>query len=178
MNMLPKTIIAAAVLQFCTVATAAELHDNKSRPPVFEDLINCRNITEPSARLACYDQKSNALDEAQRNEQLIVTDIETMKEARRGLFGFNLPKLKIFGTKNEDEVQEINTKIVSAYSRGNKWVVELENGAKWQQSDSEEFRRVPIAGMAVKIKKAAMGSFFVNVDGQRAVRMKRINEGQ
>jgi hypothetical protein len=178
MNRLLKTFTAVVILQSCAVAAATEPQNSKPLPSVFEELINCRNITEPSARLACYDQKSNALDEAQRNEQLIVTDVETMKEARRGLFGFNLPKLKIFGTKSEDEVQEINTKIASAYVRGGKWLVVLDDGAKWQQSDSEELRRAPVAGMPIKIKKAAMGSFFVNVDGQRAVRMKRVNEGQ
>ncbi len=177
MNILLKTFNVIFMLQFCGVVNAAE-PQNKPRPSVFEELINCRNITEPSARLDCYDQKSIALDDAQRNEQLIVTDVETMKETRRGLFGFNLPKLKIFGTKSEDEVQEINTKITSASVRGGKWLLILEDGAKWQQSDSEELRRAPIAGMPVKIKKAAMGSFFVNVDGQRAVRMKRVNEEQ
>jgi hypothetical protein len=175
MSRLFQILTAVVILQLCSAEVDAGPQNSKLRPLVFEELISCRDITEPSQRLACYDKKSNTLDDAERNEQLIVTDVETMKEARRGLFGFNLPKLQIFGTKSEDEVQEINTKIASAYLKGSKWLVVLDDGAKWQQSDSEELRRRPVAGMPIKINKAAMGSFFVNVDGQRAVRMKRVN---
>ena len=49
----------------------------------------------------------------------------------------------------------------------------MEDGAVWQQIDTTRLPREPKAGQKVKIKVAAMGSYFANVNGQRAIRMKR-----
>jgi hypothetical protein len=51
----------------------------------------------------------------------------------------------------------------------------LEDGARWTQTDSTRVNRTPKAGMKARIRRAAMGSFFVNIDGQLAIRMKRLN---
>ena len=145
------------------------------RPALFADLVNCRDIVEAEERLACYDSKVAALDEAQQKEEIIVTDKAAVKEARRGLFGFNLPKIKIFGGGDENEVSEIEGTIKSVSRRNGNWLITLEDGARWQQISTGRLALPPKAGMPVRIKKAALGSFLVNIRGQRAIRMKRVN---
>ena len=42
------------------------------------------------------------------------------------------------------------------------------------QNDSETLFREPKKGSKVEIRKASMGGYFMNVDGQRAIRARRV----
>ena len=52
-------------------------------------------------------------------------------------------------------------------------VMVLEDGAVWRQIDAESPFNAPRAGSSVKIRRAALGSFFLNIDGQTAIRAQR-----
>lgn len=172
--------LSLAVVAFCLATTPVIAKDDKiteSRPPVFEALINCRAIADSTERLACYDAKVAAIDEAEKKDEIVLADRASMKEARRGLFGFSIPKLKIFGNDGEEEEKfELTAKIDSAYQANpGKWTIVLDNGARWVQIDTKVIRKDPKPGMEIKIREAAMGSYFANVAGQTAIRMKRVN---
>ncbi|MFC4291209.1 hypothetical protein ACFOWX_02145 [Sphingorhabdus arenilitoris] len=172
--MLVRAIFMPAFLLYTAPLLAQNGADLKA-PSVFTDLINCKSIENAQERLACYDQKVDSLDKAQQNEDIIVTDKEAVQDAKKGLFGFSLPKLKIFGKEGDTQLEELVSTIKSAHQdRSGKWTFVLEDGAEWQQIDSEIPRRDPKAGMEVKIRKASLGSYFVNVEGRRAIRMRRI----
>lgn len=147
------------------------------RPQPFVDAVACKSIEDASARLACYDAKVSALDMAAANGDIILTDKAAIKEARRGLFGFTLPKIKIFGGDNDEEdIKEIEGIAEStSLSSAGKWLVVLQDGARWQQIDNQTINRKPGPEYKVRIRKAAMGSFFVNIDGAPAIRMKRVD---
>ena len=93
---LPLLIVVTALL---AVPATADKKDKlqEARPPVFEALVNCRAIADPGERLVCYDAKVAAIDEAEKNDELVLADKQAMQDARRGLFGFSLPKIKLFG---------------------------------------------------------------------------------
>lgn len=174
-----KVLLLLAATSIGVGPVAADKGDQliKARPPVFEELVNCRSIADPTARLACYDAKVTAMDEAEKKDELVLADKAAMKEARKGLFGFSIPKLRIFGDGGKEEENfELVAKIDSAYQQSyNKWTIVLEDGARWVQIDTQVVRKDPAKGMEVKIREAAMGSYFANIDGQRAIRMKRVN---
>lgn len=170
----------ALIGAFALSTTPALAKDDKlteARPPIFEELVNCRTIADPTERLACYDTKVAAMDEAEKKDELVLADKASMKEARRGLFGFSIPKLKIFGNEGKEEEKfELVAKIDSAYQASpGKWTIMLDDGARWVQIDSQVMRKNPERGMEIKIREAAMGSYFANIDGQRAIRMRRVN---
>ena len=172
--------VSAALIGLAAFSTAASAQSDKleqiARPKLFKDVLNCRTVTDPAERLACYDTKVAALDEAQSKEEIIVTDREALKEAKRGLFGLNLPKLRIFGGEGETQLEELTTTIKLARKDNfGKWTLILEDGAKWVQIDSSLLKHDPKPGMVVKIRNAALGSFFVNVEKQKAIKMKRSN---
>ena len=145
-------------------------------PQIFSDLVGCRTIADAEQRLACYDAKVAALDEAQKNDEVVIADQAAVKEAKRGLFGFNLPKLKILGKEGTTTLDELTAVIKSArQDQRGRWTITLEDGATWQQIDSKSPGRDAKAGMSVTIKKASLGTFFVKVDKQVAMRMKRVN---
>jgi hypothetical protein len=145
-----------------------------ARPKAFDDVIACKTIENAEARLACYDEKVATLDAAQKSQDIVITDKAAVKEAKRGLFGFDIPKIKIFG--GGDDVQEIEAavKSVSATRAGILTIV-LEDGARWQQVDTKVLNREPRAGSKARIRVASMGSYLVTFDGGPAIRMKRVN---
>lgn len=166
------------------LAIPASAKDNKDktlipdeRPKVFEELVNCRAIADRDERLACYDAKVAAMDEAEKKDEIVLADKAAVKEAKRGLFGFNLPKIRLFG-KGDDEGDEDNSRLTTVIQDARqdakgRWVITLEDGAVWSQIDSEKVRRAPAQGMSIAIRKASMGTYFANIDGQRAIRMRR-----
>lgn len=172
-----QALLIGGTMLFCTSAAGQGNKLAEARPPVFEELVNCRTIADSTARLACYDAKVAAIDEAEKKDELVLADKASMKEARKGLFGFSIPKLKIFGNDSKEEEDfELVAKIASAYMASyGKWTIVLDNGARWTQIDTTVMRKNPRAGMEIKIRAATMGSYFANIDGQRAIRMRRVN---
>ncbi len=147
------------------------------QPAVITDIAKCRGIGEAMARLACFDAASARLDAAVSSKQLTVLDREGVRQTKRSLFGFSLPAIGLFGRGNEKieapEFSEIDTVIKQVLPLGHdKYEFVLEDGAHWVTTDAMPFR--PKAGVKIRIKKAAMGSFFVSVEGQRTVKGRRV----
>jgi hypothetical protein len=142
----------------------------------------CQGIADPTQRLACYDRSVAALKTATEQREVVVVDKEQVRKTRRSLFGFSLPDLPaIFGggdgeggAQDEPESRQIESTIVNVNSPGNgKWIMVLPDGATWQYTEVN--RNVePRRGDKILIKRAALGSFMANIDGQRAVRVQRI----
>ena len=169
------TAVVAAGASF--PADAAK--DPPPRPAVFQKLIDCRAVADAAARLACFDAQVAQLDEAERANDVVVVDRAEVKKARRGLFGLSLPDLGgLFGggkDDEEEEVSEIETTIkAAAQNKVGKLVFTIADGARWVQTDGTSLLP-PKSGTPVKIRKAAMGSFFANIDGKRAIRVRREN---
>ena len=144
-------------------------------PQVFTDLVACRAIADDTARLACYDRHVAAIETAAEDDSIMVVDREEVREAERGLFGLRLPRL--FGGRDEDRVNEIESTITSVSGGGRRrpWIFSLEDGSRWMQIDQrDQLSRSPRVGHTVKIRRAALGSFRAEIDGMRLIRVRRI----
>lgn len=177
--MVMAAVVAAGSSALALAADKKQIPDEA--PAAFRQLIDCKAIADNSARLACYDRQVAALETAKSSGDLVVTDRATVREARRGLFGFSLPSLKIFGIGNDkqdagnDEVKEIETTISAVRSFGyGQWRLTLPDGAVWEQTDTKRLVIDPKSGSKIRIRQAAMGSFMANVDGQTAIRVRRV----
>lgn len=173
-----STLLCASII-FNAPALAADKDKAVSTPPaIYTDLLACKNIAAAEQRLACFDEKVAALESAQTNNQVVIADREQVREARRGLFGLSLPRIRLFeGDGDEgDQVDQVEGKIASARaSRGGKWVIKLEDGAVWQQTDSpRSTSRKPKDGDTIVIKRGSLGSFVAKVNDGRAFKVKRI----
>ncbi len=150
----------------------------RDRAAIVQKLIDCRGITDSAVRLVCYDTTAAAIDVAEAKGEIVVVEKEQMKAVRKQAFGFSLPSLSLFdrGEKGEaaEPLDRITATLKNAYRTGSgKWVLELEDGAVWTQTDIEALPRGAKKGSTVEIRKASMGSYFVNVDKQRAIRATR-----
>jgi hypothetical protein len=143
--------------------------------PVVQSVIACKAVVDPTDRLACFDKAEAALDEASGKGDLVTIDHEQRKRIRRQAFGLQLPSLSLFdkGEKPEAANRE-SFKIDQAWidSEG-KWAFRLETGAVWRQTDTNALMRAPHAGSTADISKGVLGSFFMKVDGQLALRVRR-----
>ncbi len=176
MLQLSSRVAIPLALLACVVAAPAAARDKDApvRPTQIQELYACRDITDPAARLACFDREVAELSAADSAREITFTDRATAREARRGLFGFSFPKLGgIFGG-DEDEVKEIETVLRSAsVDRSGKYTLVMEDGAVWVQIDTTRLVRDPKPGQKVKIKAASMGSYFASIEDGRTIRMKR-----
>jgi hypothetical protein len=166
-----------AVLALGVTSAEAQVRP-RDRAGAIQKLIDCRALTDNVARLACFDTTAAALDQAEAKGDIVVVDKEQVKEVRKQAFGFSLPSLNVFNrgdkAEREPELDRITATLARAWrTSSGKWVMELEDGAVWVQSDTEPLPRGAKAGSRVEIRQAALGSFLINVDGQRAIRANR-----
>lgn len=170
-------LLAAAVAPVAFAAPAFAQEANQQRPEALTRVLGCRTLQSAEERLACYDREVAAFENAEATNQLVVMDRQQVRRTRRTLFGLTLPDLGVFGDNNDDPeeaVAELQTTIRSAAQNANsKWVLVLEDGARWIQIDTRNLARDPRAGMPIRIRRAAMGSYLANIDGQIAIRVRR-----
>jgi hypothetical protein len=175
-------VIPALGLALSLILAAPAGAKDKSPPPppqAYKDLMACKAIADPAARLACYDAQAGKLEQATATGEVVVTDRAAVRETRKGLFGFKLPTFGIFGggdsDDDKDEIKEIQGTVASARTFGyGAWRITLEDGSVWEQTDSERLVFDPRKGDKVRIYRAALGTFRMNVDGQRAIRVRRV----
>lgn len=160
----------------CVSAAEAQQPGQPPRAELLTRLIDCRTVTDATSRLACYDAAASAFDSAEKQGDVVVIDREQVGVARRQLFGFQLPSMPDLLQRGSrpDTLDSIETTLTRAgqYGEG-KWTFTLADGSIWRQIDSEPVRFQNRAGEAVRVRRAALGSFMLTVERSRAVRVRR-----
>jgi hypothetical protein len=167
-------IVLAALL--AAPLAAAPANTPQERAKELQQLIDCRKLTDNTARLACYDQAAATLDQAEAKGDIVVVNREQARKVRRQAFGFTLPSISLFerGEKAED-VASTQGKIASARRLvTGRWEIKLDDGGTWVQIDSTEIPLDPKPGQTVKINRASLGSYMMTVGNQRAVKVHRV----
>jgi len=176
--------LAAGVLAMAVGASAADKPVEKKRAAALQAIVDCRRMTDDTARLACFDAAAAKLDDAEAAGQVVVVDREQARAVRKDIFGLQLPSLDIFNlgaggkgaaaSAKGDDVASITAKATSAYRLGDgKWVIDLDTGAVWRQIDTNVLAIDPHQGSKIEIRKGSLGSFFLKVDGQPAFKAHR-----
>lgn len=172
----PAAIPRAALVLFAAAAgtTAAFAQDPASDQ--LAALRACRAEADPAARLACFDAAASDIVSRADAGDLRVVDKAEIQRTRRGLFGFSLPDLGLFGGSDEPDMDMLETTITSVrYTGSDAFVFRTKEGATWQVSNVPSRLREARAGDAVVFKRAAMGSYFIRIGGQMGVKGKRID---
>lgn len=159
------------------IASAGAAAQPAERNPLVEELVRCRGESAEAERVRCYDAAVDALSRATAEGSVVVVDREEVRKTRRSLFGFSLPKLPLFRgdrSAEEEQTEEIEAKIASARSLGyGKFVIVLDSGARWQTTEPINYGSAPAAGLPIRIKRGALGAYFISVDGGRSVKGMR-----
>lgn len=138
-------------------------------------LQQCQAITDDQARLRCFDTSVGQLVQATRAGQVTVVDQQQARAVRRSLFGFTVPRIGIFAGDDGDEAKELTAKVQRVrQGPDGRYRIELDGGAWWETVQRPEAGQGPRIGSTVRLRKAALGSYFMNIDGNRAVRARRV----
>ncbi|MBY0521646.1 MAG: hypothetical protein K2P79_14600 [Sphingomonas sp.] len=141
-------------------------------PKIFGEFQACRAIADATARLACFDRTAAAFDASVQKKELLVVEREEVRKTKRRLFGFVLDEKTVLGDTGDAETTQITTKITSVRSVGGYFLVGVDVGGTWQTT--EPYFSTPRVGSNVTIKKAALGSFFMQFERGVGVRGKRV----
>lgn len=173
----PCLLAAAALLALPAAAFGQRAEEAPQRPELFEALVRCRAIADDAARLQCFDGAAANLQQAAERRDLVVVDRQQVRESRRRLFGLALPRLPIFGggdDEEEDEISSIESQVASASQiEFGRWLVRLEDGSTWVQTDNEILAGRPRPGQPVRVSRAALGTFMMRVNNQPGIRVRR-----
>lgn len=173
------TLRCAALLALALSPLAAQAREknplSQQLPPVFEAVVTCRALTVDSERLACYDRSVAALASAREKQDIVVADRATIRETKRGLFGFTLPKLKLFGETEGEDVKEIEGIITAVRNAADGLAIfTLADGARWKQTDGgNSFAN---AGDPIRIQRGALGSYLASISKGRTFRIVRLSQ--
>ena len=187
--MMNRTRVAAAGASTCAVLAAFGL----TAPLVAQDkaasaensyvaaLRACQGKTDPAERLTCYDTAVAAMVSASNEGEVRVVDAEDVRQTRRKLFGFALPDLGIFGGDSDKDDPEkafefntLTTNIADVRARGQTLVVTTAEGAQWQLDELPARLMKPKVGQTIEIKKGALSSYFLRINGQRGIKGRRV----
>lgn len=177
--MVVRTILAVITLAATAAPAAAQRApalDVQGSPQV-NKLLDCRSIADPTERLACFDREAGVTQEALARRDIVVVDRAEVVKSRRSLFGFALPSLAIFGGGDEDQQEEMREieGVVAGAARGgdNNWVIKLQEGGTWTQTDGRSVSVNPKRGQKVLIKRNALGGFMLSYEGSTGIRVRR-----
>ena len=123
MRRLSAVFALAAMAALC--GSSGRRRSRRLRPPrdrlrLLNAVTACRAIGDATQRLACYDEAATRLTQAVGRNDVVVLDREDIRQTRRSLFGFHLPRLPLFGG-GAREVQETPEEITATVVGGKQY---------------------------------------------------------
>jgi hypothetical protein len=170
-----KSLAVLAIITVGCGSAAVVAADGGTTAPLVRSVLACRGLADSAARLACFDNAVSDLDGAIGRDEVVVVDKATMREARRGIFGFSLPRIRLFqGGDAAEQIESIDATITGVGSNGEGGLLlTLDTGARWQQVDTEYINR-PKPGQKVTIRKATISGYMAKVENGRGFRVRRL----
>lgn len=173
-KLLPIVSLAALAV----LSTAAMAKDPPKTSPLVGALQACRAMADSTERLACYDKEAGALLDATQKGDVAVVDKSEVRQARKSLFGFSVPKIPFFsGDDTADAVSDtLESTIKSANGIGyGKFRMTISEGdAVWETTESYSTMREPRAGDKIVIKRGPLGSYMLRIGSNRGVKGRRV----
>jgi len=166
------------------VALTAALLAGGSASAQIEGFKACASISDGAKRLACYDSALAATDAqsaAKLAEQRRAAEVAAAKAAEEAKARKEQERLAAFGAASapkadgEEAVNEISAAIAELREGISGYVVTLDNGQVWRQTEARSLPPVRI-GDTVTIRKGMIGGYRMTFERQqRTVAVKRVN---
>ena len=176
---------AALALFFITTGAKADIH---------QALLDCKQLTDNSARLSCYDRLAATFVSQEASAVVAVSDTVAREAAApEAAAPASAPAAVVatpatatpsaeviaadFGktqSRPSDQVEQLQATVKSlSRNKMRKLLITLENGHTWRQTEDDSIQLK--AGDSVTIEKASFGSFLLSKTGtNRKVRVKRV----
>lgn len=163
-------LLLSSVLFYSTSLVSYAKNDSASQL----NLAHCSTISSSDARLACFD---NLYIDSAKQPVVTVTAVvpstmDNKSVEQKQIDNFAKEDLK--KTKTEQGPDSIFATIskIKQLLRG-QWVIDLENGQKWQQTNTIRIKLK--VGDKIRLEKAALGAIYLYKEGShRSIKVKRL----
>lgn len=170
MTIFNRLIVLAAL---AATPLAAKEKDDVAKPEVYLELVRCKQVADSAQRLACFDAASAKLVQAAEGKDIVILDRTEVRETKRSLFGFTLPKLPFFDDDEAGEFDIIETSLASVVAIGyGKYRFAIPDGGTWETA--EPAKSALREGQMVTIKRGALGSFRMRAGRGGLIQVTRI----
>jgi hypothetical protein len=143
-------------------------------PAALQQMLDCRQLGDAAARLACFDRSSSLIASGVASRDLVVIDRERAQVAGRSLFGFSVPNFGgLFGS-GSDVAQIESTVAAASHNAYGSQLIHLTDGSAWSQTDDSVLGLNPRVGDKVVVRRGALGSFVLSVNRQPGFKAKRV----
>lgn len=167
-------------MRYLWIAAFSSLLTVQAHASIEQQLVQCAAIADDMSRLQCYDQLGKGVSQHVATVKTSKDDVtqsyhaSTAVEHSQQNAQTQVDKFGIREKAPEPELNDIKstTTAVTKNPHGS-LVIDLSNGQRWQQIGSAFFRLKQ--GQNVVVKRAALGSFLLSVDGlNSSIRVKRL----
>ncbi|NRA69762.1 MAG: hypothetical protein HRU24_01985 [Gammaproteobacteria bacterium] len=153
------------------IVCSAILSSNIYAQTIEQQLNQCAQISQASARLSCFDTLTTAHSTTRAPiVKVIAPEQPTVKAAVQEvqpLFGF---ETKVISQTPERIIASITSLSKNPYGL---YKISLDNGQVWKQMSSTQFKLS--TNEQIFIKKGALGSFLLGKEGRnKSIRVKRV----
>jgi hypothetical protein len=156
----------------------------------------CAAVAGEKERLACFDGAVAALKAAEARGDVTIVSKQQLATAQKENFGLAAPPSVAQSVarattaapapgvakpapapKVEDDKPDRVTLQVKAIARGadGRLTVVMENGQVWKQSDDMKLAGLGQGPWTAEVRKGAVGTFLMNINGRTAIRVKRVS---
>ncbi|WP_271299093.1 hypothetical protein [Sphingomonas sp. CV7422] len=141
---------------------------------LLQKMSDCRTIKIDAERLACYDRTVVAIDDAKTKKDFVVLERGEVQKAKRDLFGFSLPSIRLFGDGQADEPlkQLVGVLQTTTGLPGGLMRFTLQGAGMWETTEATMVGLRQ--GDTVTIKAGSLGSYVATAPGRRSVRVRRL----
>ena len=145
-----------------------------SSQDLLQRMADCRPMQDNTARLDCYDKAVEAIDVAKKKKDFVVLDRGEVQKAKRALFGFSLPSIRLFGDgKDDEQLKQLVGVLQSSTSLpGGLMRFAMQDGGIWETTEGTMVGLRQ--GDTVTIKAGSLGSYIASAPGRRSVRVRRL----
>ena len=150
-------IVASSQL---SAQAAADTDQSAAISEQVDALRTCRSETDDALRLACYDTATQAVFATIDNGKAQLVTTEEVEQTRRGLFGFSMPKLGLFSSKDGQEMELLESTITRVRQSRRTYEITIDEGSVWRIANAPMRLRPPKAGDPIAFKKASTGIIF------------------
>jgi hypothetical protein len=173
-----KLLPIISLFALVALSTTTMAKDPPKTSPLVGALQACRAMTDPAQRLACYDKEAGALLEATQSGNVAVVDKSEVRQVRKSLFGFSVPKIPFFsGDDTADSVSDtLETTVTQAsgIGYGKFRLTVAEGNAIWETTESYATMHDPRPGDKIVIKRGTLGGYLLRIGSNRGVKGKRV----
>lgn len=152
---------------------------NASFQETSDNIYSCASLIDDAARLACYDSFARSPGSSESSEAPAITGTPAAGKPQAEKPARNLNPFRDFGLperKREKQEPALMTAAVIEIRVNylGQVTLKLENGQVWKQkgTDVRFHDGMKIDGWIAEVKKGALGSFWITVEGARLGRFK------